>query len=71
MYLSETNFVMLMARVCGVFKWSTEFRCLAKSPVVPVWLSLPYLHVPLFIINLFYFSTAEAIGTRFASGERR
>ena len=25
--LSETNFVMLMAKVCGIFNWSTDFRC--------------------------------------------
>ncbi|KAL9420883.1 hypothetical protein AB3S75_038453 [Citrus x aurantiifolia] len=46
-----------------VFKWSTDFRCSAESPIVPVWVSLPYLPVHFIHCKSALCSIASAIGT--------
>ncbi|KAH9684251.1 protein WVD2-like 3 [Citrus sinensis] len=45
-----------------VFKWSTDFRCSAESPIVPVWVSLPYLPVHFIHCKSALCSIASAIG---------
>ena len=45
-----------------VFKWSTYFRCSAESPIVPVWVSLPYLPVHFINCKSVLCSIASAIG---------
>lgn len=44
-----------------VFKWSTDFRCSAESPIVPVWVSLPYLPVHFIHCKYALCSIASAI----------
>ncbi|KAL9448768.1 hypothetical protein AB3S75_016132 [Citrus x aurantiifolia] len=46
-----------------VFKWSTDFRCSAESPIVPVWVSLPHLPVHFLFCKAALYSIAAAIGT--------
>ncbi|XP_052298563.1 uncharacterized protein LOC127902725 [Citrus sinensis] len=45
-----------------VFKWSTDFRCSAESPIVPVWVSLPYLPVHFIHCKSALCSIASTIG---------
>ncbi|KAJ4726796.1 Ribonuclease H domain [Melia azedarach] len=49
-------------RAMRVFKWSTTFRCSEESPIVPVWVSLPFLPVHLMYCRHALFSIASAIG---------
>lgn len=46
-----------------IFKWSTDFRCSVESPIVPVWVSLPYLSIHFIHCKSTLFSIAAAIGT--------
>lgn len=46
-----------------IFKWSTDFRCSVESPIVPVWVSLPYLHVHFIHCKAALFYIAAAMGT--------
>ena len=52
--------------VCGnamrIFKWTTDFLCSEESPVVPVWISLPYLPIHFVQCKEALFSIASAIG---------
>ena len=38
-----------------VFKLSTDFYCSVESPIVPIWVSFPYLPVYFVHVNLPYF----------------
>ena len=52
--------------VCGsamrIFKWTTDFLCSEESPVVPVWISFPYLPIHFVQCKEALFSIASAIG---------
>lgn len=50
-------------RAMRIFKWSKDFRCSAESPIVPVWVSLPYLPVHFIYCKAALYSIAAAIGT--------
>ncbi|XP_015389274.2 uncharacterized protein LOC107178506 [Citrus sinensis] len=45
-----------------IFKWTTNFRCSEESPIVPVWISFPYLPVHFMHCRETLFSIASAIG---------
>ena len=44
-----------------VFKWSPQFRCNEESPVVPVWITLPYLPVHLVYCKSALFSIGKPL----------
>lgn len=46
-----------------IFKGSTNFRCSAESPIMLVWVSLPYLPVHFIHCKFAMFSIVAAIGT--------
>ena len=45
-----------------IFKWNPQFHCNEESPIVPVWISLPYLPVHFMKCQTALFSIASAIG---------
>lgn len=49
-------------RCMRIFKWSKDFRCSSESPIVPVWVSLPYLPVHFIHCKSALYSIAAAIG---------
>lgn len=51
------------SRGMQVSKWSTGFRCLVKTLIVPVWVSFLYLHVHFVHCKSALFSISFAIST--------
>lgn len=45
-----------------IFKWTTDFRCSEESPIVPLWISFPYLPIHFVQCNEALFSIASTIG---------
>ncbi|KAL9451935.1 hypothetical protein AB3S75_007859 [Citrus x aurantiifolia] len=45
-----------------IFKWTTDFLCSEESPVVPIWISFPYLPIHFVQCKEALFSIASAIG---------
>ncbi|KAL9448763.1 hypothetical protein AB3S75_016127 [Citrus x aurantiifolia] len=45
-----------------IFKWTTDCRCSEESPIVPVWISFPYLPIHFVQCKEALFSIASAIG---------
>lgn len=45
-----------------IFKWTTNFRCYEESPIVPVWVSFPFLPIHYIQCKPALISIASAIG---------
>lgn len=45
-----------------IFKWTTNFRCYEESPIVPVWVSFPFLPIHYIQCKSALISIASAIG---------
>ena len=45
-----------------IFKWTTDFRCSEELPIVPVWVSFPYLPIHCVQCKEALFSIALAVG---------
>lgn len=50
-------------REMRMFKWTSQFRRTVESPIVPIWVSFPYLPVHFVRSQDALFSIAAAIGT--------
>ena len=48
-----------------IFKWTTDFQCSEKLPIVPVWISFSYLPIHFVQCKEALFSIALAVGKLF------